>query len=253
MAVDFSKLPDVSKEHPDLAPDEQVFLAHMKAREDAFFRVFGDTAPKNEMLSPGDPDLMDNWPAGGIYKYAPRKGRTGWHYVTHGLAQPFVVPEDEDDEPLPGEQRISGFGIELVVSTPQECDWAPQLLLNFVRYLLFEKEATVFLPGDRIPCAAFVEIEAKTKVSHLLCVQSPEYESEILLPAGSCTLVHLVGTTTAEIARAKSLGPDGPGSEVLFSVLLALGISPVTDLKRRCATSNPRFDKTWDRVQKKRG
>lgn len=251
MALDFSKLPDVAKDHPELTADERVHAAHMKAREDAFMAIFGDTEPKDQILSPGEADLTVNWPGGGIHQYAPRPGRSGWHYLTHGLAQPF-----DFDEPPPqknGHERISGFGVELVISTPGESQWAPQLLLNFVRYLLFDDDASVFLPGDRIPCAAFSDVESGTKITHLICVKSPEYEHEILLPGGGCTLVHFMGVTSAEIARAKALGPSGPGTEVLFGVFVELGISPVTDLKRKSATDDPRFEKTWTAVKKRLG
>ncbi len=111
--------------------------------------------------------------------------------------------------------------------------------------------ASVFHPGDRIPCPAFADVEKGTKISHLICVQSPEYESEILLPGGGCTIVHLVGATTQEVARAKSLGSSGPGTEVLMATLLALGIPPVTNLARKDATLDPRFDKIWRAEAKK--
>ena len=248
MPLDFSKLPDVAAEHPELDEEERVFAAHMKAREDAFMEIFGDTEPKNQIMSPGDPDLVMNWPGGGIHPYAPRPGRTGWHYVTHGLAQPF---DDEGEAPDSPEEGPSGFGIELVISTPEESAWAPQLLLNFVRYLFFDDESSVFHPGDRIPCPAFTDVEKSTKISHLICVESPEYETRIKLPGGSCTLVHLMGVTSAEIARAKSMGASGPGTEVLFATLLALGVPPVTNLKRKCATLDPKFERIWREQAKK--
>jgi Suppressor of fused protein (SUFU) len=250
MRLDFSRLPDVSAEHPELSEDERFYAAHMKAREDALHEIFGDTEPKGQVLSPGDPDLVVNWPGGGVHQYAPREGRSGWHYVTHGLAQPFDTEEGEAPPDAPEEQP-SGFGIELAISTPDEAAWAPQLLLNFVRYLLFDDEAAVFHPGDRIPCPAFADVQKGTKISHLICVQSPEYTSEILLPGGGCTIVHLVGVTSQEISRAKSMGSSGPGTEVLMATLLALGIPPVTNLARKDATLDPRFDKLWRAEAKK--
>ncbi len=248
--LDYSRLPDVSAEHPELDEDERAYAAHMKAREDALHEVFGDTEPKGQILSPGDADLQVNWPGGGVHVYAPADGRTGWHYVTHGLAQPFELEEGEAPPDAPQDQP-SGFGIELAISTPEPATWAPQLLLNFVRYLFFDDDAAVFHPGDRIPCPAFTDVEKGTKISHLICVQSPEYKSEILLPGGTCTIVHLVGVTSPEAARARSLGASGPGTEVLFATLRALGVPPVTDLARKDATLDPRFDKAWRAGAKK--
>ena len=269
MRLDFSRLPDVAAEHPELDETERLYAAHMKAREDAFAMIFGDTEPKGQILSPAEPDLVMNWPGGGVHAYAPRQGRTGWHYVTHGLAQPFDAEDAAALAPTPAgepegegqgggeaceeapDEKPSGFGIELAISTPEESTWAPQLLLNFVRYLLFEEESEVFHPGDRIPCPAFDEVKKGTKISSLICIESPEYTAEILLPGGTCTIVHLVGVTTPEIARARSLGSSGPGTEVLLATLLALGIPPVTNLARKCATLDSRFDKVWRAESKK--
>src|SRR5512140_1787198 len=109
MRLDFSRLPDVSAEHPELSEDERFYAAHMKAREDALQQIFGDTEPKGQILSPGEPDVVVNWPGGGVHPYAPREGRSGWHYVTHGLAQPFDAEEGEAPPDAPEEQP-SGFG-----------------------------------------------------------------------------------------------------------------------------------------------
>ena len=47
------------------------------------------------------------------------------------------------------------------------------------------------------------------------------------------------------------MGASGPGTEVLFATLLALGVPPVTNLKRKCATLDPKFERIWREQAKK--
>jgi hypothetical protein len=241
--LDFSKLPDVSKLHPELDEDERIFAAHMKAREDAYAHIFGQTDPPNQILSPSDPELTINWPGGGVYAFPPRGERSGWHYVTHGLAQPFDGPEDFDEEDE--DEPVSGLGIELVISTPSPCDWAPLLLIDCVRYMLFDENASLIVPGDRMPTRAFESYAGGSLLTHMIATTSEEYDHHILLPAGQCTLVHLVGVTAEEVARAKEM-KSGDGTQVLSDVLAELGPGYVTDTKRPCTTQDPRFEKAWN-------
>jgi hypothetical protein len=244
--IDFSKLPDVSAEHPELEDEgDRIFAAHMKAREDALEAIFGPCDPPDQILSPDDPELMINWPGGGIYAFPPRGERAGWHYVTHGLAQPF----GDDDEPREDGMRWSGLGIELVVATPDRSEWAPSLLVDFVRYLLFQDDAELIVPGDRIPTSAFRTYTEGSELSHVIATISPEYEHELMLPAGRCTLVHLVGVTTKEIERAKS-ADSGEGTIALGEALRRLGPGYVTDTKRTCTTAQSGFDAAWAEAMK---
>jgi hypothetical protein len=203
---DSSQLPNVD----DLGlkhPVEVAYASHMAARENALHAIFGPTDPPDEILSPGDPNLFINWSGGGIYQYPPGHGRRSWHYVTSGLSQPPIDGEgtaesieDEDGE------RYSGFGIELVLSTSGKAAWAPHVLVNLVKYLLFQKNARVILPGDRIPCNGPLVLDTNTQLTHLVATTSDEYETEIRLPAGKCHLVHLVGATQQEVSQALTLG-----------------------------------------------
>ena len=133
--ADFSKLPNVAELHPELGEDERAFAAHMKAREDAYAAIFGESDPPGQVLSPGDTELMLNWPGGGIYVFPPRGDRRGWHYVTHGLSQPLDY-EDGEEAADGEEEEVSGLGCELVISTPERCEWPSMLLIEMVKYFL---------------------------------------------------------------------------------------------------------------------
>lgn len=248
--LDFSRLPDVSELHPELAPEERWYAAHMKAREDALLYVFGESAPPGQILSPSEPELQAQWPGGGVCQYPPRERRGAWHYITTGLAQPLTLEATRTVEVDPA--PVSGLGIELVLSSAEPAVWAPNILLDLVRYLLFAENATVFVPGERIPYTGFEHLGQPTPLTHLLALTSPEYASEILLPAGHCALVHLVGVTAAEVERARALDrPETPGSEVLAGVLVELGQGFVTDPARECLTEHPLFDEVWHEVEER--
>lgn len=230
--LDFSTLPSGAERPP--------FEAHMKAREDAYASIFGESDPPGQILSPEDADLALNWPGGGIYVFPPRGDRRGWHYVTHGLSQPLDYA-DHDGE------RVSGLGCELVIATPDRQKWPAMLLVELVKYLLFNEDAVLILPGDRMPTGAFAKVAPGTQLSHIFATTSGEYASHLLLPGGRCTLVHLVGATAPEIARAKKEG-GAFGTKVLAETLRRLGVGYVTDTARRSATESAGFDAAWREV-----
>jgi hypothetical protein len=198
--LDFSQLPDVSALHPEFTElGERDYAAHMKAREDALHEVFGPSHPDDSILSPRDPNLMINWPGGGVYQFPPRDKRSSWHYVTSGLAQP--VSSSETPQLAEGEERFSGFGIELVISTPSEANWAPDVLINLVKYMLFQKSSRVILPGHRIPCNGPLVLDTDTELTHLVATNSREYDTEIMLPAGHRWLNCFVPSPTRDGRR----------------------------------------------------
>ena len=244
MPVDFSELPNLDAEHPELSEEERIFAAHMAARETALESLFGPTEPPGEIMSPADPNLSVNWPGGGIHQYPPREGRTGWHYVTHGLAQPFD-PEEEAAAFSEDPDELSGFGLEYVMSSPEANEWAPDVLLSVVGYLLFNEDSRPLVPGARIPFGK--ALSGDGSITHAVALVSTEYEPELILPAGNCTLFHLVGVTDAEVQRAKDAGGFA-GTFVLAGVLDHYGVGVLTDPNRACLTARDDFEEVWQRV-----
>lgn len=247
--LDFSALPNVD----DLGleqPGEIAYAAQMAAREHALHSLFGPSDPPDQIMSPGDPNLFINWPGGGIYQYPPTEKRPSWHYVTSGLSQPHI-DDDGTAQPVVDDdgQRYSGFGIELVISTFERVAWAPDVLINLVKYLLFQKNARVILPGDRIPCNGPLVLGTATPLTHLVATTSNNYETEIVLPVGQCLLVHLIGCTQGEIDVALTMGHGTAGSIVLCRVLGEMGIGFDSIPERSCLTRDPTFTATWDRVK----
>src|SRR5262249_11896471 len=126
-------------------------------------------------------------------------------------------------------------------------EWAPLLLIDFVRYLLFDERAQLIVPGDRVPTSALAAYVPETELAAVIATTSEDYGHHILLPAGECTLVHLVGVTSAELARAKAEAEKGSadGTFVLAEVLRALGLGALTDASRACVTKDARFEQAW--------
>ena len=255
--LDFSLLPDVSDLHPETDdPVEQMLAdssAHMEARKNALVYIFGKSHPEEGLWAPRtDHVLFFNWPGGAVMCFPPQGNRTKWYYVTHGLAQPPM----EEDDPIPpalddyldwlevnDKAPVSGWGIELVISTRDFCDWPFEVLLEIVEYLLF-KDSQIILSGHRLPLANPIVSSTNHLLNYFLAVTSPEYPSTIRLPGGLCSLIHLVGVTEAEVERARRIKGQR-GSLVLQSVLQKLGVGCLTDPERLCVTTHPQFEQAW--------
>jgi hypothetical protein len=231
--LDFSRL---AATH---AADPSPFAAHMAAREAALRSIFGEPEPPDRILTPADPNLALNWPGGGVYAFPPRKGRTAWHYVTHGLSQPHEF------ETQPTAENVSGFGIELVISTPAAGHWAPDILFNFVAMLLFDESPPNLLPLHRVSGSGPLVVDTDTPLQHILCLTSGDYPSLVRLPGGLFELVHLTGITDGELQRARAWGPGEGGSMILQHVLDELGVGALTDPNRRSLTEADGFEAVW--------
>ena len=259
--LDFSLLPDVSDDFPETDdPDEQEIAladAHMQARANALHYIFGQTHPEDWVWAPQPDDpLFVNWPGGAILCFPPQNNRNHWYFVTHGLSQP---PMEDDEIPTTlddylnwreanDKEEVSGWGIELVISTRDFCDWPFNVLTNLVEYLLFADESQIILPRHRVPLAGPIVSETNSLLTYLLAITSPEYPSSIRLPGGLCELVHLIGVTESEIERARQI-ERGRGSLVLQSVLEKLGVGCVTDPERACLTTHPQFEQAWSEAE----
>lgn len=243
--MDFSELPDVKSTHTELTEDSEfAFAAHMQARENAYDSIFGVSHPEGKIIVPTDGNLMLNWPGGGVYQYAPNEKRTGWHYITHGLSQPYEPKLEVETEEI-----YSGFGIELVISTPDLNNWAPDVLLNLVKYLLFQENSRPINPYDRFPCNGPLVLNTDTKLTYLLAVLSPEYENELKLPGGYCDLVHLVGVTDKEISYAINWGNSNGGSIILSNILFKHGVGTLSDPERPCLSETIDLEKIWNETE----
>src|SRR5882672_3451128 len=108
--------------------NEQLFVAHMLAREKALTEVFGDSEPP-EAIAPKNAELAAAWTGGGVKRFVPRGERKTFTWCTHGLAQPF--PNELGQlKSASDEEALSGFGLEYVVSATADAGWPTDLLFS---------------------------------------------------------------------------------------------------------------------------
>ena len=67
------------------------------------------------------------WLTHGVFKSQPSETRKTWAYVTSGMSNPWEseVPEE-----------YSGLGVEFVMETDEEADWAIEVLQTLMAYNL---------------------------------------------------------------------------------------------------------------------
>ena len=241
--MDFSALPDVSKTNPELTePGEREYAAQMLARENFLHAVFGQAEPNGNIWSPSDPNLTINWAGGGFYMYP--AASSGYYFVTSGLSQPGPEQPAQSNE----KDAFSGLGIELVIQSPDDSKWPFGVLQGLVNYMLFQENARLVMPGDRIPCNGPLVTGSDTDLCYLIAASSDKYETQGRLPAGDVDLVQLIGVTEGEANRAMAWGRGTGGTLILGEVLKRLGVNELTEPTRTCLTLNPEFDAAWSQV-----
>ena len=241
--IDFSALPDVSETNLELTePGEIEYAAQMLARENLLHAVFGQPEPNGRIWSPSDPNLTINWAGGGFYTYPAASG--GYYFVTSGLSQPAPDQLTQSD----GKDAFSGLGLELVIQSPDDSKWPFGVLQGLVNYMLFQENARIVMPGDRIPCNGPLVTDSDTDLCYLIAALSDRYETQGRLPAGNVDLVQLIGVTEGEANHATAWGRGTGGTLILGEVLKRLKVDELTDPNRSCTTLDSEFDAIWSQV-----
>jgi hypothetical protein len=222
-------------------PEEDWYEAYMDVRARALRDIFGE---EDAVLRPADPDTRRDWPGGAFFCFPPRGRRKSWHYATHGLSQPHDLEELEESRKADDRRVLeSGFGVECVISTHASESWPGSLLEQVVNYI--NGSGRTIDPGDRLPSSNLMH---DSPSGGLLAVVSPEYDNDIMLPAGRCQLIHLAGITGEEMARAKRY-KSRQGSRILAAVLQHYGHGFVTDRNRNSVTTHPDFPAVWKQYE----
>jgi len=71
----------------------------------------------------GQDDVDPRWLSLGVFEFAPTLDRPSWLYVTSGHSNPW----DDDPEDY-REENESGAGVEFILATSEQGDWAIQTL-----------------------------------------------------------------------------------------------------------------------------
>lgn len=215
---------------------------HFGALQSAQTDIFGDMVPSGIVHSVGMP-LAGEIPGGCILKFAPSDEREAWHYITSGLA----MPEDIFGRPAPGEP--CGYGREFVISTPREESWPLAALKRMMAYVAERKPD--LRPDEVINWSTPVVPDGRADLTFLVTLTSPDYPARLVLPGGTCDLVHLMGATAAEVVHAKQHSRSTPmGVRTLTSFFVVDDpLGPVTDGERPCLAEDPDFLEMWERAR----
>lgn len=102
-------------------------------KETTYEEIFGDLGPRIYLLSNDIFDRMNAkcvdpcWLTHGVFKSPPSETRNTWTYVTSGMSNPWETEEPE---------AFSGLGVEFVMETDEEADWAIEVLQTLMAYNL---------------------------------------------------------------------------------------------------------------------
>jgi hypothetical protein len=230
--VESVELPNLDEEHPELLDGGMEHAQHMAARERAFLTLLGDTDPPNQILSPSDTQLMVNWPGGGLHRWRTDEGTL---FATHGMAQPDD-PTAKVSSPL---ECWSGLGVEYLIRLTGLSEWPVRVLLHLVRYELFQNKKVPFSVGATMPT------DLGDGITHFMGTYDSRLPHELLLPAGRCTLVSLVGITAGELEQLQSVDDRRLGAGALIRTLRHFGVDAACTPGRPSVTDDASFDEVW--------
>ncbi|WKA31717.1 suppressor of fused domain protein [Bradyrhizobium roseum] len=175
----------------------------------------------------GQTDVDPRWLFLGVFEFAPTRKRPFWVYVTSGHSNPW------DDAPgVYAPNRPSGTGVEFLLATTEQGEWAIREVLNLLAFdLLLRTNRFAGKPpladGDRIPLRAPINGEPTCVLRNFLISSVGETWPGFNLPSGIVRFLSLVGISDAEVQFAKTAG-----SNVLAAILNAEGYL-VTDTRRQ--------------------
>lgn len=156
----------------------------------------------------GDVKVDPRWFSHGVFEYAPTDARTSWLYVTSGYSNPWEdAPEDfSKDGP-------SGAGVEFVLETDRQGDWAIRCLQRLLAFELSMASGQIGSGAplglsDRIPLGGPIDGQDGHLIQAVIIVAPANVPQEFDLPSGDVILVQFAGITDAERAFASEAGPD---------------------------------------------
>lgn len=179
----------------------------------------------------GNVDVDPRWLTYGVLEYAPHEGRESWVYVSSGFSNPWDRDPSDYDSAGP-----SGAGLEFMLETDGQFDWAIQVLQNMMAYDLllaagrFGDRPPIAM-HDRIPINAPLDGRADTVLRVLMTVRPLCVTEEVALPSGTFGFMSFLGISESEAALARSEGAD-----VLIDRLTRADAFPVTRVSRDAVT-----------------
>ena len=177
---------------------------------------------EKDTANPGDPSMEEQHLA--VLAYGPEPDRPYWTYVTAGLASPWLQTE---------RQEVSGFGCELLIKSPEDLPWAPQVLRTLAFYVF--NHAGLLSPGVRLALNAPLSQKEASKIRNVFVWYADEVPNDLYqLPSGAFGIFACVGITDKELSYAESV--DDYGTWCLQEVLRFCGHHQISNPDRACLT-----------------
>lgn len=195
-----------------------------------------DIANKNHVDSPPkasspesdnafDPSLEGQELA--VLAYGPDPQRPYWTYITAGLSSPWL-----QEEP----QEVSGFGLEIMIKSPNEAQWPAQILKSMAFYIF--NHAGTLSPGVRIGLNSPIVADSDSKLRNIAVWYADEApDCWYQLPSGGFGIFAAIGITDDELKFAESI--EEYGTWCIQQVLRQTGQGQVTDPNRPSTMEHP--------------
>ncbi|AKS42545.1 suppressor of fused domain protein [Wenzhouxiangella marina] len=200
--------------------------------EQIFPELFGEVSRGIFVLDEGDFSQFGGhaydprWLHLGVLEFGPTASRPTWLYVTSGGSTPWEEEPGEYDD-----DGYSWLGVEFMLETPLQSDWAIHLLKRLFAFHVLAMhghfgERPGIDYGSRIPIRSPLNRETSV-LDCVIAVQPSCVASTHNLPSGKFDLIELVGVSSDELEFAKA-----HGTSALAERLNAAGIHNVTDVHR---------------------
>ena len=157
-----------------------------------------------------------------VLAYGPDPFRPHWTYITAGISSPWVHYEP---------QEVSGFGCELMIKSPVDLPWAPQVLRTMAFYIF--NHAGTLSPGVRIGLGGPIQAGSDSALRNVIIYYADEApDCWYQLPSGGFGIFLAIGVTEAECRYAESV--EKYGTWCVEQLLRRKGYGQITDPTRRC-------------------
>jgi hypothetical protein len=184
---------------------------------------------------PGDPEACEQHLA--VLTYAPDPQRPYWMYVTAGLSSPWL--QERPDE-------VSGFGCELILKSPVDAQWPPQVLRSMALHIF--NHTGVLSPGKRVALNAPIAPYTDSALRNLF-VWYPDEAPDCWyqLPSGGFGLFVAIGITDDELKYCESV--EEYGTWCMQEVLRYAGSGQVSDPSRESVMALPNIDEVLSNLR----
>lgn len=186
-----------------------------------------DTAGSGRKFQEGADDVDSSEQHLAVLAYGPDPFRPYWTYITAGISSPWVHSEP---------QEVSGFGCEIMIKSPTDLPWAPQLLRTMAYYIF--NHAGTLSPGVRIGLGAPIAVNTDSLLRNVIIWYADEApDCWYQLPSGGFGIFMAIGITEAELKYAESV--ENYGTWCIEQLLRRKGIGQLTDPGRACTMDDP--------------